>query len=76
MNAQQEVGVDEHSFERELNPRVKTPAVAPAAVEEFEQRLNVGVRHGAAIGQPGDPRQDLRGACLLLRRELGLTDED
>ena len=70
MDAQQEVGIDEHAFERELNAGVEAPAVAPAAVEELEQRLDVGVRHRTAIGEPRDPRKNLRGARLLLRREL------
>ena len=39
MHAQQEVGIDEHALERELNARVEAAAVAPAVVEELEQRL-------------------------------------
>ena len=75
MDAQQEVRVDEHSFERELNPGVETSTIAAAVVEELEQRLHILVRHRPAIGQPRDPREDLRGAGLLFRREPRLTDK-
>jgi hypothetical protein len=56
MDSQQEVGIDEDSFERELNPGVKASAVASAGLEELEQRLHVRCRRGPAIGQPGNPR--------------------
>ena len=39
MDAQQEIGIDEHALERELNAGVEAAAVAPAVVEELEQRL-------------------------------------
>ena len=53
MDAQEEVRVDEHSFERELNPGVERSAVVPAGVEELEQRLHIPVHHGPAIREPG-----------------------
>ena len=41
VHAQQEVGIDEHPFERELNPGVEAASFAPAVLEELEQRLHV-----------------------------------
>ena len=41
MDAQQEVRIDQHALERELDAGVEAAAVAPAAVEELEQRLHV-----------------------------------
>ena len=76
MDAQQEVRVDEHALERELNAGVKTSTVLSAAGEEPEKCLEVGLRHRASIRQPRDPRKDLRGTGLLLGRGPGLTDEN
>ena len=53
MDAQKEVRVGEHSFERELDPVVERPAVVPAGIEELDERLHVPVRQGPAIREPG-----------------------
>ena len=52
-HAQQEIRIDQHAFERELNPVVETSAILPAVVEELQQRVHVRLRHGTPIGQPG-----------------------
>ena len=70
LNAQQEIRIDEDPLERELNSRVETSAIAPAALEELEQRLDVGLRDRSAIRQPSHPRKDLRGARRLCPRSL------
>ena len=53
MDAQEEVRVDQQSFERELNAGVERSAITSAAIEEPEQRLDIPVRHGPAIGETG-----------------------
>ena len=54
MDAQKEVRVDEHSFERELNPVVERSAIVPAGIEELDERLHIPAHHGPAIREPGD----------------------
>src|SRR2546425_7108866 len=66
MDAEEEVRIDEQAFERELNAAVEAPTIAPAGVEEFEQRLRVAVRHGPAIREPRHLREDLRGARVFV----------
>ena len=39
MDAQQEVGIHEEPFERELNSGVEASAIASAIAEKLEQRL-------------------------------------
>jgi hypothetical protein len=71
VDAQKEVRVDEHAFERELNPGIKRPrlriassrlagalakaAVASAFVEELDERLHISARHRPAVREPGNP---------------------
>ena len=79
-DAQEEIGVDEHPLERELDAGVKAAAARAAAVEEAEQRLDVVRRHGTAIGAPRQTRHDLGGARPLVRIRRGCgvrpADED
>src|SRR5882672_11317490 len=62
MDAEEEIRIDEQAFERELDAAVEAAAIAPAAVEELEQRLRVRARHGSAIRVPRHVREDLRRA--------------
>ena len=76
MDAQQEVRVDQDSFQRELNPVVEASAIAPADIEEFEQRPRVCFRHRPAIGEPRQSGKNLRGAGPLFRCKPRLADEN
>src|SRR6267143_3533034 len=76
MDAQEEVRVDEHSFERELNPGVERSAIASAGIEELDERLQVAVHHGPAIREPRNSRENLRRARPLFCSKPGLTDEN
>ena len=55
VNAQQEIGIDDHALQRELDPAVEGAAVAPPLIEELQQRLRVGGGQRAAVGEPRDP---------------------
>ena len=68
LDAEQEVGVDEHPLERELDAGVEAAAALAAAVEEAEEGVEVGRRHRPPIGAPGEPRHDLGRARPLVRR--------
>src|SRR5262245_4233240 len=54
MDTQQEIGIDEHPFERELNPGVKTAAFLPPLLEEWQERLNVVWCRGSSICKARD----------------------
>ena len=76
LHPQQEVRIDQHPFERELNARVEAAALAPAAREEPEQRLHVAGRDRTPVRQPSHPRQDRRGAgsaVLAAPRQAGAS---
>ena len=75
MHAQQEIRIDQHAFERELDAGVERAAVAPAGLEELDQRLAIRWRDGAPIGEPRHPREDSARARRVGRR-LRLADED
>ena len=59
LNAQQEIRVDQDPLERELNARIEAAAVAAAALEELQDRVEVGFRDRPPVGQPRHPRKDL-----------------
>ena len=71
-HAQEEIGVDEHPLQRELDTGVEAAAVLPAAVEEAEQRVQVVRRHRPAVGAPRQPRDDIGGAGSLVLGRRGL----
>jgi hypothetical protein len=65
VQAQQEVGIDEHALERELNPGIKAAAFPSPIVEEWQERLNVCWCSWPSICQACDSREDLRSALAL-----------
>ena len=62
IDAQQEVGIDEQALERELDAAVEAAALFAAASSKNSSSVRGPLRHRTAIGEPGDPRQNLRGA--------------
>ena len=71
-DAQEEIRIDQHPFERELDAGLEAAAALPAALEEGEQRLDVVLRHRPAIGAPRQARHDLGGAGPLVRDRCGI----
>src|SRR5207253_4912723 len=76
VHAQQEVGIDEHPLERELNPRVKAAPFASSLREEWTQRLHICRRGGPPIRKARDLREDLRGAVALFRGAARFAHEN
>ena len=77
-DAQEEVRIDQHPFERELDAGVEAAPANSAALEETEQRVQVVGRDRTAIGAPRQARQDRGGAgpCVRVHRGVRLADED
>ena len=75
VHAQQEIRIDQHPLERELNARLEGSSVATAISEERHQRLHVPGIHRTPIRQPRDPRQDLRRARFLVCNARGTADK-
>ena len=78
LDAEQELGVDQHPFQRELDAGVEA-AVAPAGAEEAEQGRDVFLGGGPAIRPAGQPGEDPAGAGRLFvgrGRRRRPADED
>ena len=77
LHAQEEVRIDEQSFQRELDAGVEAALrLRPSVPEELEQRLDVPIRRRPAIGEAGQPRHDPLGARVFLRRGGRIAHED
>src|SRR5262245_66591739 len=76
VDAQQEVGIDEHPLEGELNAGIERLARAAAAVEKPQQRLDVGRGDRPAVRALRETRQNPRGARALFSGRFGLADEN
>ena len=66
MHAQEEIGIDEHALERELNAGIKAAAFPFPIVEKWQERLNVCRCSGPSVREARDPREDLRSALALV----------
>ena len=66
IDAQQEVRVNEHALERQLNAGIEALAVPSSAIEEVEQSIQVRLRHRPAIRATRHLRQDGRRAGALI----------
>src|SRR6516225_5005785 len=76
MDAQQEIGIEQHALERELNAAGKVSGFRSTGVKELDQRLQITSGHGAPVREPRVLRKDARGARCLLRGRCRLADED
>src|SRR5438132_1885162 len=76
MDPQQEIRIDQKTFEGELNARVKTSAVPAAVVEKLDQRLNVLGGQRPAISQPRHSRKNLSRASVFFGSLARIADEN
>ena len=76
VDAQQEVRIDQDALETVLDAGLEAAAVAPARVEERQQRLAVARRDGPPVGAAGRRGQDALGAGPLLGRAARGAEKD
>ena len=75
LDAEQEVGVHEHPFERELNTGVEVPLAPPGRIE-LHQGRHFAVTDRPAIGPAGQPRENAARARRFVRRRGGPADQN
>ena len=76
MHAQQEIRIDQHALERELDAGVERAAVASSGLEELISVSRSAVRDGAAIGEARHARRGSDRAHAVSAARRRLADED
>ena len=76
MHAQQEIRIDEHALECELNSRIEAAAFPSPIVEKWQERLHICGCRRASVGQARDLREDLRRALTFVGHSTWFADEN
>ena len=75
LDSKDELRVGQHPLQRKLQPSLEAIRT-PAILEETEQRLDVVLSHGTAIGAPRQPGENLPRARRVVRPSFRMTDEN